>query len=156
MESNDRATETAEPEAPGQAPAHPAGHSGDGGEGTAPNATSAADAVHGAGRVLAELGEYVRYYISATLDQWKIVGRNVGIYAALGIVGLLAAATVVVTAVVLLLVGLAIAIGKAFEPDQFWAGAVIVAVVVLGGLAGAVVFGMKWLSRMSRAALVKK
>jgi hypothetical protein len=56
----------------------------------------------------------------------------------------------------MLLVGLAMAIGKAFEPDQFWVGALIVSVVVLGGLAGGVIFGLKWMSNTSRSALVRK
>jgi len=163
MQMNDRRTglgedaETAEgdPARP-RAAAHPAGHSGEGGDGSSPHAASAADALRGVARLVAEVREYGAHYVSATLDQWKVVARNVGVYAVLGVIALLAGAAVVVTSVVLLLVGLAIAIGKAFEPDQFWAGALIVAVVVLGGLGVSVVVGLKWISRTSRAALVKK
>ena len=135
---------------------HPAGHSGEGADGTAPHAQSAADALFGVRQWMGELGEYASYLISAKVDGYKVLARNLGIYAVLGVVGLIAGVTVVVTAVVLLLLGLAMAIGKAFDPDQFWVGAVIVGVVVLGGLAGGVIFGMKWLSSTSRTALVRK
>jgi len=162
MDANDRSDRfgggpaaTAEEEAsPG--PVHPAGHSADGRDGTTPHAASAGEAVRGITQKLAELGEYAGYFISAKLDGLKVSARNIGIYAVLGVVGLIALLTVVTTAVVMLLVGLAMAIGKAFEPDQYWAGALIVSVAVLGGLAGGLLFGVKWLTKTSRTALVRK
>lgn len=107
------------------------------------------------GRV-AELREYAAYFVAAKFDGVKVTVRNLGIYAALGIVALIAMSAVITTSVVLLLVGLSMAIGAIFDPDQFWAGALIVGVLVLGGLAGGIVFGMKRLTNTSRAALVKK
>jgi len=138
MDANDRSagfgggqTATAADHPPSAGPAHPAGHSADGGDGSTPRAASAGEAVRGVGEKLAEIGEYASYFISAKLDGLKVSARNIGVYAVLGIIGLVALSTVVTTAVVMLLVGLAMAIGKAFEPDQYWAGALIVSVVVL-------------------------
>jgi len=141
---------------PGRGPVHPAGHSGAGGEGDAPYASSATEAVKGIGQLIGELREYATYYLSAKLDGFKVTGRNLGIYAVLGIVGLIAMSAMITTAVVLLLVGLALAIGKPFNPDQPWVGAVVVGLLVLGGLAAAVIIGMRKLTNTSRAALVRK
>ena len=105
---------------------------------------------------LGELKEYASYFVAAKLDGVKITVRNIGVYAVLGIVGLIVASAVVTTAVVLLLVGLALAIGKPFDPDQPWVGAVIVGLLVLGGLVAGVIFGMKKLTNTSRRALVTK
>jgi len=163
MDANDRSARfggghaaTAEhaPSSPG--PVHPAGHSASGGDGSTPHAASAGEAVRGIGEKLGEIGEYASYFISAKLDGLKVSVRNIGVYAALGIIGLIALSTVVTTAVVMLLVGLAMAIGKAFDPDQYWVGALIVSVVVLAGLVGGVIFGLKKLSNTSRSALVRK
>jgi len=165
MDANDRGARfgggqtatAAEDDPASRGPVHPTGHSADGGDGTTPPpAGSAGEALRGVGEKLGEIGEYVGYFISAKLDGLKVTARNIGVYAVLGIVGLIALSTVVTTAVVMLLVGLAMAIGKAFDPDQYWVGALIVSVVVLGGLAGAVIFGLKKLSNTSRSALVRK
>jgi len=105
---------------------------------------------------IAALKEFASYYVGAKLDGIKVSLRNVGVYAALGILGLIAGSAVITTAVVLLLVGLALGIGKMFDPDQPWVGAVVVGLLVLGGLAGGIVFGMKWLTNTSRKKLVQK
>jgi hypothetical protein len=103
-----------------------------------------------------ELKEFASYYVGAKLDGIKITVRNVGIYAALGIVGLIAASAIITTAVVLLLGGLAFAIGAIFEPDRPWVGAIVVGLLVLGGLAGGIIFGMKKLTNTFRKQLVQK
>jgi len=103
-----------------------------------------------------ELKEFASYYAGAKLDGIKVTLRNAGVYAALGIVGLIAGSAVITTAVVLLLVGLALGIGKIFDPDQPWVGAVVVGLLVLGGLAGGIIFGLKWLTNTSRKKLVQK
>jgi len=161
MDPNDRRT-APDPGAgaatdPGRGPVHPAGHAGNGhGDGSAPRAASVADAFRGLAPLIAELREHASYLVSAKVDGIKITVRNLGIYAALGIVGLIAMSAVVTTAVVLLLVGLALAIGKPFDPDQPWVGGIVVGLLVLGGLAAGVIIGMKKLTNTSRAALVRK
>jgi hypothetical protein len=117
---------------------------------------SPADAFKEAGKRFGELKEFASYYVGAKLDGIKVTVRNVGIYAALGIVGLIAASAVITTAVVLLLTGLAFAIGAIFEKDRPWVGAIVVGLLVLGGLAGGIIFGMKKLTNTFRKQLVQK
>jgi hypothetical protein len=117
---------------------------------------SPAEAFKDVGARLGELKEFASYYVAAKLDAYKVTARNLGMYAALGIVGLIAGSAIISTAAVLLLVGLAIAIGKPFNPDQPWVGAIVVGLLVLGGLAGGIIFFMKRLTNTARAALVEK
>ena len=124
--------------------------------GTPPPPHPSGEALHRATALIAELREYASYFIATKIDGIKVTVRNVGIYAVLGIVGLIVMSAVVTTSVVLLLVGLAMGIGKIFDPDQYWVGGLAVGLLVLGGLAAGVIFGMRWLTNTSRAALVKK
>ncbi len=119
---------------------------------------SPADALRQAGAAIGELKEYAAYYVATKLDGVKVTVRNLGVYAVLGIVGLIALSAVVTTAVVMLLVGLALAISDLFgDPrEKLWIGALIVSLLVLGGLVAGVVYGMRKLTNTSRAALVKK
>jgi hypothetical protein len=120
-----------------------------------PPGESPADAFRGFGPLLAELGEYVSYFLSAKIDAVKVTARNVGIYAALGIVGLFAGCAFVITAVVLLMMGLANGLGELLG-HRPWAGALIIGGVVLGGLAVGIVVTLKKVTNMSRDALVRK
>ena len=115
-----------------------------------------ADAFRDAASRLGELKEFASYYVAAKLDAYKVSARNIGVYAALGIVGLIAGSAVITTAAVLLLVGLALMIGKPFDPDQPWVGALVVGLLVLGGLAAGVILFMKKLTNTSRKRLVEK
>ena len=133
---------------PGAATGSSAGTNGDG--------HHPAEAFREAMGKVAELKEFASYYVSAKLDALKVTGRNLGVYAALGIVGLIAGGTIISTAAVLLLVGLAIAIGKPFDPDQPWVGAIVVGLLVLGGLAGGIILFMKKLTNTSRKRVVEK
>jgi hypothetical protein len=117
---------------------------------------SPGEAFKEAGARLGELKEFASYYVAAKLDSYKVTFRNLGMYAALGIVGLIAASAIITTAAVLLLVGLALAIGKPFDPDQPWVGAIVVGVLVLGGIAGGIIFFMKRLTSTARKQLVEK
>ena len=104
---------------------------------------------------LGELKEFASYYVSAKLDALKVTGRNLGVYAALGIVGLIAGGTIISTAAVLLLVGIAWGLGKLLW-GQLWLGALIVGLLVLGGLAGGIILFMKKLTNTSRKRVVEK
>ena len=117
---------------------------------------SPAEAWKEVGTRIAEVKEFASYYVGAKLDGIKVSVRNLGIYAALGIVGLIAASAVITTSVVLLLCGLAWAIGAMFEYDRPWVGAIVVGLLVLGGLAGGIIFGMKKLTNTFRTQLVQK
>lgn len=115
-----------------------------------------ADALRDVGAKFAELKEFASYYLAAKIDSYKITARNLGIYAALGILGLIAGSAIITTAAVLLLVGLALAIGKPFDPDQPWVGALVVGLLVLGGLAAGIIVFMKKLTNTSRKRVVEK
>ena len=85
-------------------------------------------AFHEAMSKLAELKEFVAYYAAVRIDMLKVTVRNVGIYAGLGVIGLLAAGAMVVTAVVLLLRGIAGAFAQLFSGYP-WLGDLITAVL---------------------------
>jgi len=115
-----------------------------------------ADAFGELGTHLAELREYAAYFLAAKADAIKASFRNLGLYAALGIVGLLAGGALIVTAAVLLLTGLAGAIGAMFDPDRPWVGNIAVGLLVLGGIATGTMLVMKKLTRASRERTIRK
>jgi hypothetical protein len=102
-----------------------------------------------------ELSEYAGYLISAKVDAIKLAVRNAGIYAALGVIGLLAAGAFVVTTIVLLCRGIAGGLGKLFG-DRLWLGELVTSIVFLALLAGGVWFVMNRMSRLSRERTAKK
>jgi len=102
-----------------------------------------------------ELAEYISYYISAKTDGMKLTLRNVAIFAALGVVGLIAGGALVATAVVLLCVGLAHALGSLFGHIG-WLGDIVAGIVLLALVAGGMFFGLRMISKGSRTATVKK
>jgi hypothetical protein len=102
-----------------------------------------------------ELKEYVNLYVAAKTDAFKASMRNVVIFAALGVVGLIAAGAFVVTSVVLLCLGIAHGFA-ALVGGHLWAGYLIAGVLLLGLLAGGVIVGLKVMANASKKALVKK
>jgi hypothetical protein len=107
------------------------------------------------GQRLGELGEYVSYFISAKTDGIKLTLRNVAMYAALGIVGLLAAGAMVVSAVVLVCWGIALGL-SALLGHHLWAGYLVTGVLILALIGGGTWFGLKKFTGSSRERLVKK
>jgi hypothetical protein len=105
-------------------------------------------------RLIAETKEYAAYYLGARLDSIKASVRNLGVYAALGIVGLIAASAFITTVVVLFLVGIAMGLNRLF--NSLWLGPFLVGLVCLIGLALGVVFGVKALMNSFRKATVNK
>ena len=104
---------------------------------------------------LEELKEYAGYYISAKADGIKQTVRNVGLYAALGVVGAIVGGAIVATAAGLLVVGLAHALGTLFG-GRYWLGDLVTGVLILGGVAGGAYFMMNKLTGTWRSQTLKK
>jgi Putative Actinobacterial Holin-X, holin superfamily III len=104
----------------------------------------------------AELKSYAGDYLSARIDLAKLSIRRLIMMAALGVLALVAAGGLLLTAVVLLLVGIAHGIGNAFTPAKPWLGDLIVSVAVLAGTTLAVVLGVRKITGASRSKTVTK
>jgi hypothetical protein len=120
-----------------------------------------AEAIKHAASYLGELKEYAAYYVSAKLDSYKTSAVNLGIYAVLGLLGAVVGSAVLATAAVLLLWGLADGLGSLFahwfgSPAWHWLGPFLVGLIILGGMAAGVIFGLKWFTRTSHSRLVAK
>ena len=81
--------------------------------------------------LLGEYKEYASYYMSTKIDGIKSSVRNVGIYAGLGIAGLMAFSALITTAVALFLIGAAMGLAHIFDPPKYWLGFLIVGLAVL-------------------------
>jgi hypothetical protein len=106
-------------------------------------------------RDLDELKEYAGLYVSAKADGVKRTVRNIGLYAALGLLGAIAGGAIVATAAGLLVVGLAEALGNLFG-GRYWLGDLVTGVVVLGAVAGGAYFMMNKLTGTWRSQTLKK
>src|SRR3954471_7134874 len=82
-------------------------------------------------QLLGEYKEYASYYMATKMDGIKASLRNVGIYAGLGIAGLMAFSALITTAVALFLIGAAMGLAHIFDPPKYWLGALIVGLAVL-------------------------
>jgi len=107
-------------------------------------------------QLLSEYKEYASYYMATKMDGIKGSLRSVGIYAGLGIAGLLAFSALITTAVALFLVGAAMGLAHIFDPPKYWLGALIVglAVLVLIGVGAAI--GLSKANAAFRNATVDK
>jgi hypothetical protein len=115
----------------------------------------AAAAARSVSLFIAELKSYARYFLSAKVDGFVATGRKIAIYAALGVVGLLVAGGMLFAASFLLLHGLAFILGKLLWGQQ-WLGELVVALLVLGGTAFGVWFGIKKFTKASRLKTEQK
>ena len=106
------------------------------------------------GRTIGELRSHASYFISAKLDGIKLSVRNVAVYAALGVVGLIAAGGLIVTAVALLCIGLAGAVSAIF--DIWWLGHLVVGLLVLGAIAAGTWLGISWFMKATHTQMVRK
>ena len=104
---------------------------------------------------LGEIAEYISYFISAKADALKLTLRNVGIFAGLGVVGLIAAGAMISTAVMLLLIGVAWGLGVLFG-HQYWLGALVTGLLVLGTIAVGTIITLKKIGKSSRERTVQK
>ena len=103
---------------------------------------------------LAEIRAYFAHFVAAKIDGIKVSLRNAGIYAALGVVGLIALAAVIATTVALLLVGIAGALGAAV--GHVWLGQIITGVLMLILLGVGVMVGMGIVNKSFRSKTVQK
>lgn len=104
---------------------------------------------------LTELREYISYYLASSADSVKLSVRSALIKAVMGIVGLLAASAVVITAAVLLLTGMAHGLAVLFG-NRLWAGELTTGVVVLAATAAGVYLGVSRLTKSSRRKTIEK
>jgi hypothetical protein len=107
-------------------------------------------------KLVAEYKEYLAYFLSAKIDGVRFTLRQSVVYAALGIVGFVALAATIVTAVVLLLLGAARGLGSAFGAGMQWLGELIIGFVVLGGIVLGTYVGVRWVTASFRKKLVDK
>lgn len=109
------------------------------------------------GRQFSELKDYASYYLVAKADQVKLTLRNLGLYAALGVLGALAGAALIITATVLLVQGLAQLVNKplpyALQP---WLGNIVVGLLLLGLVGGGAYWAMNKVFGASRKRTVQK
>lgn len=116
---------------------------------------TAADALRDGLRSAKEALAYVKLLVSTTLDRWKLSVVMLGVYAVLGIFGAAAGIAVVVTAVILLLVGIAHGLG-ALLGGRDWLGDLIVGFLLLAGLTfGIAAFLGRFVSASRRKTLKK-
>ena len=104
---------------------------------------------------VSELAEYISYMLSAKVDGVKLTLRNMALYAALGVVGLIAAGAVVVSAVVLVCVGVAGGLSALFG-DRPWQGALVAGLLLLAVIGAGTWFGLSRLMKGSRERTVQK
>jgi hypothetical protein len=107
------------------------------------------ESVRQAASAFGELKEYLSFYLAAKSDAYKASFRNLGIMAALGVLALAVAVTLVVTATVLLCVGIAQALAAAMHGTT-WAGNLIVGGGLLLILFGGAILGARMLAAASR------
>jgi hypothetical protein len=115
----------------------------------------AAQAFARLGRDVNELKEYASHYLSAKVDGVKRTVRNIALYAALGVVGLIAGGAIVATAAGLLIVGLAEALGVLFG-GRFWLGDLVAGILVLGLIGVGAWLMLKKLTGTWRSATILK
>lgn len=115
----------------------------------------AAEAVHRIKNDLFELKEYAGHYVGAKVDGVKRTVRNIGLYAALGIVGAIAGGAIVATAAGLLVVGIADLLTRLFGGRE-WLGEIVTALLVLGAIGGAAWYMMNKLTGTWRSQTIKK
>jgi hypothetical protein len=126
---------------------------GDGASGDGEN--PAAAAARSVSLFVKELTSYARYFLGAKVDGFVATGRKIAIYAALGVVGMMVAGGMLFTAAFLLLHGLALGLGKLLWQQQ-WLGELVVALLVLGGTALGIKFGINKFTKASRLKTEQK
>ena len=144
--------------APGATPeAFAAGAAESSGNGHAANGKSnpAARAFGELSDEFGQLKDYASYYMAAKADGFKQTFKNIALYAVLGIVGAIVGGAVLVTAAVLLVTGISDALTALFGGRE-WAGKLVTAVLLLGGLGVGMWLMIKKVTNNWKTALEKK
>jgi hypothetical protein len=127
------------------------------GHGSTADGPSPAEALKQASSRLGELKEYAGLLVAAKVDGLKLTLRKIVFYAILGVVAAVIGLAMLVTASVYVLSGLAGAIGELFpEPYEWWAGRLIVGILVVGGTLVGVMLLTKSLTGSSRKRTIEK
>lgn len=113
------------------------------------------DAAREIPKLLQELQSHASYFIAVQKEMATARVRNLVLKAVLGVLGLIAGTAVIITAVVLLLIGAANGLGALFG-GRNWLGYLAVGVLILGGLAATVGFGMSRIKRSAREQTVSR
>jgi hypothetical protein len=122
---------------------------------TDPAVPTPGEALGNAQKDLREIADYASYYLSAKIDSILLVLRNIGVYAALGVAGLVVGMGVLLTAGAVLVIGIADGLGQLLW-HQYWAGQLLTGFLILGAIAlGAYIF-MTRLTKSSRLATLSK
>jgi hypothetical protein len=115
----------------------------------------ASEAFHRIKGDINELKEYASYFVAAKVDGVKRTVRNIGLYAALGIVGLIAGGAIIATASGLLIVGLAQGLSRLFG-GRVWLGDIVTGIVVLAVIGTGAWFMMNKLTGAWRSQTIRK
>src|SRR3954447_10306840 len=113
------------------------------------------DAMRDAMGKLAELRAYAQQYFAAQSDLAKLKARNIGIFAAMGVIGLIVASATLVIALVMTLYGIAGAIA-ALAGGRMWVGNLVIGLLILGIFVGGAIFGLGLVKKASLKATMKK
>jgi len=101
-----------------------------------------------------ELKEYASYYMAAKSDGFRQSLKNVALYAGLGVLGMIIGAGILVTASVLLVLGIAHGLATLF--GSLWLGELVTAIVLLGGIGIGAWLMIKKITGNWKTALKKK
>ena len=107
------------------------------------------------GQLVAELKESATCFAMAKADRLKLSLRQLGVYAALGVMGLVALWAAIATGVVLTLLGAAYGFAALFG-GRLWAGTLLAGILTLALLALGTWAGIAIMTRSSRTKTVEK
>ena len=116
---------------------------------------SPAEALHRLQEQMGELQTYLAHFISAKIDSLMLPMRQLGVWAVLGVMGLIVLAGLTVAAIVLLLTGAATGLGLLFN-GHLWLGQIVVGGGVLALLSLSIFIGVRSWQRRSRQQKVQQ
>jgi membrane protein implicated in regulation of membrane protease activity len=124
---------------------------------TAPGAQepSPAEALHRLQQQIEELRAYFTHFVSAKVDSFVLSGRQLAIWSALGVLGLTALLGLIITAIVLLLDGIATGLGLLFG-GRLWLGQIVVGGGLLILLTLTILIGVRTWQHRSRQQKVQQ